>query len=385
VDDAKRNIVALAAFNLFRGAAVGGFTTLFPMYMASLGYDMGEIGAALSLGNALLALLLPGLGALIDYYGPRRMVVLTGALITTASLIAASTTSYPSLVAAYIIFLASFLVGQPARMSFLALAVGTGSLGTYVGITSSVFSASRTAGPALAGYLAGTAGYSIAFRTVAALALIGLLIFLALSREVGGSGGKASLASRVLAGYRRSLRPGRRFALLLAFIGLDRFAWALWFPLLTAHLYQSGFSEAEAGLVVSASGLVMTLAMPAAGLMVDRYGFRAGMALGEALGAVSALMLGTGEPILVWASAPLLGVSIAVWVPAYNKAIAEVAGGSAHAYATANTVRGLAGAPAPLVGGSLYEAVAPLAPFLLSSLLLAGATLLVVTVVPRGR
>ncbi len=125
--------------------------TLLPMYMKYLGYSMNAIGGVITASGVILSVFLPLIGYLIDRYGPRLMVALTGLLLAAAPLIAAYSTSLAWLGVAYGLFLFSFLAGQPARMSFLAASVGGVGLGSAVGITSNIFSASRTAGPTAAG------------------------------------------------------------------------------------------------------------------------------------------------------------------------------------------------------------------------------------------
>ncbi len=355
---------------------------LFPMYMRSLGYSMESIGGVIAGASVLMALALPALGAVIDYYGPRRMVVATGLAAALASLAAAASQGLPGLAASYTLFLLSFMAGQPARMAFLAASVGPERMGRYVGLTSSVFSASHAAGPLAAGLAAEALGYRTAFNAMAGSLVVGALLFMALSREGDGQRGAGGLAARVLGSYRRSLRPERRFAGLLAFIALDRAAWTLWFPMLSAHLYSLGYGEAETGAMMTLMGVVRTAVMPAAGLLVDRLGSWAAIAGSEALGVVVAagLALAPQEP-LVYAWMALLGLSISLWVPAYNAAVARIAGGSGEAYATANMVRSVAGAPTPYLGGLLYEALAPWAPFAASAAMLALAPAAAATVI----
>ncbi len=366
----RGNVAALAAYNAFRGFAVGGFMTLLPMYMRSLGYSMGDIGGVISASSLGLSLFLPAIGYVIDRWGPRRMIAATGLVLAAAPLAAASSTSLAGVGAAYALFLFSFLAGQPARMSFLAATVGGASMGSAVGLTSSLFSASRTLGPWLSGAMAGALGFREAFHALALIALAGLAVFMALSEPVESPGRPPSVAEA----YRALLRPGRAMALVLGYVALDRVAWSLWFPLLSAHLYGSGYSEEQAGLLITASGGVQTLLMPVAGRAADRAGSWAALAASEALGIAAALLYADPHP---WsraaAAAGVMGASIALWVPGYNALIARAAGGSGSAYAAANTARSLAGAPAPYAGGLLYDALGSWAAFAASAVLLAAA------------
>ncbi len=367
----NRNVAALAAFNALRGVAVGGFMTLLPMYMKYLGYSMNAIGGVITASGVILSVFLPLIGYLIDKYGPRLMVALTGVLLAAAPLIAAYSTSLAWLGVAYGLFLFSFLAGQPARMSFLAASVGGVGLGSAVGVTSSIFSASRTAGPTAAGLIASLRGFHDAFLALTATTLVGLAAFVIMSRPVDSP----SRPRNVVEAYRYLARPPRGFAIVLGYVSLDRFAWSLWFPMLSAHLYASGYQEDQVGYIITLSGVIQTLLLPVAGRATDRIGSWAMLAVSEAAGSLAAILYSTPEPWQrVALAAILMGASIAAWVPGYNTLIARVAGGSGGAYAAANTARSLMGAPAPYAGGYLYDALAPWAPFAASTILLVAAT-----------
>lgn len=376
----NRNVASLTAFNALRGATVGGFMALLPMYMKHLGYSMDSIGGVIAASSLAISAFLPPIGYVIDRHGPRLMVALTGLLLAVAPLIAAYSRSLAPLGVAYGLFLFSFLAGQPARMSFLAASVDGGILGSAVGLTSSAFSASRTAGPALAGILAKTRGFQEAFLTLTLATLAGLTVFALLSRPVESPSRPRSVGEA----YRYLARPPRRFALLLGYVSLDRFAWSLWFPMLSAHLYAAGYQEDQVGYIITMSGVVQTLLLPATGRVTDKLGSWAMLAASEASGVAAAALYSTPEPWQrVALAAALLGFSFASWIPAYNALVARVAGGSGGAYAAANTARSLMGAPAPYLGGYLYDAIAPWAPFTLSALLLSAATAYAATILRR--
>lgn len=375
-----RNVVALTLYNVFRGFAVGGFMTLFPMYMKYLGYSMKSIGGIISAASILLSLILPLIGYLIDVYGSRLMVSATGLLLLIAIVLTVFSGSLPALGLAYGLFLLSFLAGQPARMSFLASSVGVSRMGEAVGFTSGVFSASRTIGPLAAGVFARLWGYPLSFATLAIAALVGLAVFILFSEHVEA----ASRPRNVREAYKYLIRPPRSLALVLGFVSIDRFAWSLWFPMLSAHLYAAGYREDEVGYIMTLSGVLRTLILPFAGRIVDRLGAWLTIAFAEAAGVLAALLYSSPTGwVRVVAAASMMGLSIAVWIPAYNTLIARVTGGTGSGYAAANTARSLLGSPAPVTGGLLYDAIAPEAPFLASSLLLTIATVYSLTLL-RG-
>ncbi|MCE4628043.1 MAG: MFS transporter [Desulfurococcales archaeon] len=374
----RKNVRGLTVFNAVRGAVVGGYMTIFPVYLRSLGYSMKSIGGIISLASVILALFLPYLGYLNDKYGPRKMIVASTLLLVAAPLMAAFTREFPLLALSYGLFLLSFLAGQPARMSFLAASVSPTRLGIAIGVTTGAFSASRTVGPALAGFLARSMGFRVSFELLATLGLISLVVFLVLTTPV-------TIKSRPRSPwevYRSLIRPPRGFREVLAYVSMDRIAWSMWFPLVSAHLYSYGYTEDLVGLLVTGSGAVQTIVLPLAGKLTDRGPSWRVLATSDLLGVAVALLLINPLPIERAAAAMgFLGLSIALWIPAYNSLIARVAGGSGVSYASANTARSLFSAPFPYIGGRMYDALGAYAPFLASSTLMIATTIYAALVV----
>ncbi len=190
--------------------------------------------------------------------------------------------------------------------------------------------------------MASLQGFHDAFLALTAATLVGLTVFVAMSRPVDSP----SKPRNVVEAYRYLARPPRGFALVLGYVSLDRFAWSLWFPMLSAHLYASGYQEDQVGYIITLSGIIQTLLLPVAGRAADRIGSWAMLAASEAAGSLAAILYSTPEPWQrVAMAAVLMGVSIAAWVPGYNTLIAKVAGGPGGAYAAANTARSLMGGP----------------------------------------
>ncbi|MCE4611628.1 MAG: MFS transporter, partial [Desulfurococcales archaeon] len=310
----RRALAAVVSYNVFRGLAVGGYMALFPMYMVSLGYSMESLGLVIAASGALSAFILPALGVVIDRYGPRIMVFVTGLMQVAGILIAAYSSSLETLGLSYLLFLLSFLAGQPARMSFLARAVDEGVLGRAVGLTSSIFSMTRLIGPLAGGFAAEALGFKASFQALALSSAVGLILFTVISTGVALR--PLSRVPSLREAYMGVLRPGRSMAGVLGYVALDRLGWSLWFPMLTGHLYSYGFSESEAGLIVTLGGVVQTLLLPPAGAMVDRLGAAKVLAVSEGLGVLTALLFADPSSIYrVYLGAALMGASIAFWVP----------------------------------------------------------------------
>ncbi len=377
----NRNTIALMALNMFRGIGVGGMQALFSLYMASLGYTMKAIGGVITVASIFAALSLPLVGALIDHYGPRKITALTSILIAGSLGILSMQPSLAVFGLSYFLFMLSFFYGQPARMAFLANSVPGTVLGTGVGAVSAVFSASRIAGPTLGGFSAGRLGFQETFLILSILSLVGTVLFLILSREEAKRQEHDPLLERIKKSYYEALRPRREYRRLFAIITVDRLAWGMWLPLLSAHLYKNGFSEVEVGLLMSLQGLVTTLTLPLVGILVDKIHARMGMALSELFGIMSALMLGSmGSRIEAVAAMILLGLAVSTWIPSYNVVIARAAKGNSSLgglYAQANTYRSIASSVSPYAGGTLYDIVGSMGVFSVSAVMMLALVVLI--------
>jgi MFS family permease len=373
----RRNVIALTVYALFRGFAVGGYQALYSAYMKTLGYSMAGIGAAVTASSLAAALIAPGFGAVIEVLGAKTTTTLTGLLSLAATLLpSAPKPSYLHFTLSYISYMLAFALGQPARSTLLAKSVSPELHGYYFAVTTVAFSAARIVGPLAAGWIA-SRNYPQAFQVMTLSVAIGLTAFHALAVEPETVKRRVSLRVAVREAYRRALKPNPHLARLYTFLILDRSGWSLWFPLLSAHLKAAGYNEEQIGLLYTIASLVQTSASIPMGKLADKLGPTPVIASSEALGAVAAVLLANPKPLPVPATAlSLAGLSIAAWVPAYNKLIPQIAGERlGEAYASANAVRSLAGTPTPIIGGALYQTISPKTPFAISAAILAAATL----------
>jgi len=374
-----RNVAGLALFNIFRGLATGGYMALFSAYMSRLGYSMSDIGVVVAFSNILGFLASPAMGYILEVYSSRLASTITGFMAALSLLIAAYISDIALLALSYSLFMLSFYFGQPARMTFLARTIEKERLGSVVGFTSAAFTAGRTVGPPVAGFLVSYYGYRVSFEALSLLVFIGSILFLLVTseprsvRNISGYG--------ILEPYKKLLRPERELLLLYLFVGLDRAAWMMWFPMLGAYLVGLGYDEATIGLLVGASNLVETLCTPIMGRLTDRVGASRVLTVSEVAAIISALTLIAAGSSLLYATTSMLfiGLSISSWIPAYNVYIAKIYERLGETYATTNAIRSLAGIPAPYIGGLLSDALAMQAPFIASAFMLAATTMLSLT------
>jgi MFS family permease len=367
-----RNVLAAALLNVFRGLAESGFRTFFSSYMGRLGYSLGEIGAVATLSNVLGAAASPAVGYLLEVYSSRLITALTGIVSAVSLAMLALSSDVASLTISYALFSLAVYFAQPARTVFLARTVEMGRLGTVVGITTFTFTASRAVGPVLGGYLVNAYGYSITFLVLALAATAGSAAFLVLSQEPK-SGGR-DRRPRLVEAYRNAVKPGKSLALTYLFTSIDRAAWNLWNPMLSAHLLRKGYDEVSIGALLSLSNVVEAVSTPIAGRLTDRFGSSMSLALSEATAAAAAISLASPSPQPVAVlSMVSIGLSLGFWVPGYNVYVAKVFENVGEAFASINAVRSLASVPSPYLGGLLYEAASPVAPFVASTAMLVAA------------
>ncbi len=375
-----RNVVGLALMNAFRGVVVGGYMALYGLYLAYLGFDMGTIGLASTIASLVGAVSSPLIGYFVKKWGSKLGIVLSMLALTVASLILTLSKTLPLLIISYILYMISFLTGQIARSVFLAHSIGVGGLGVGVGITGAVFSITRCIGPATAGFIAYSRGFKFAFLFLTVSSLIGLIVFQVLTtqplEEVRRE--KQEYVSLIDA-YRQVFKPNPSLIFVYTVSVLDRFGWSLWFPLLSAHMYNYGYNEAIVGLLGTIQSIAQASTLPFLGRLTDRLGSTNILMISEILGALSTLFLLNPTPRLrALVAYVLIGLSVAAWVPSFSKLVALAANKNrlSEAYASVNTIRIIPSIPAPLIGGILYDAISPIVPYGLSAVILTIAAII---------
>ena len=369
----KRNVIALTLFSFFRGFSVSGYQALFSAYMKTLGYSMTSIGAALTVSSIIAALIAPGFGGIIEYYGARITTSLTGIVLVVALvLLAHPSPPYILFIVSYALFMLAFSLGQPARSTLLARSVPAQRYGYYVGITVTAFAAARIIGSTASGWIALKTSYPTLFAFLALLAVVGVSLFHAFSIELKQDTVKLGLKDIIIGAYQRALKPDPRILRLYPLLVIDRSAWSLWFPLLSAHFKAMGYNEGEIGLLYTVQSTLFALSSMPWGRVADYIGPARTIALSEAIALLAIPLLVSPVPWFTAAAGmAVVGFSIAAWIPAYNKLVAQLAGDRlGEAYANANAVRSLAGTPTPSIGGYLYQANGPAVVYSVSAILL---------------
>lgn len=362
----NRNIRVIAVTGLISGIYIGMLNVALQLFPLTIGLSIPAVGILMALGNRFsgvtATLIQPLAGHHSDLHS-RKQSVMLGSAATIASMTcfagAALVDSGYLMLVAFLLYGVSIL-GSPATQAMIAESVEmdphkmdvayslTFFLGTIPGVLS----------PYLAGSIADTYGYLVVFAAAALLECVDLYLYWrGLSETVHTA--------------RSDMSQGRRLSLREAFT-FPRSAWGFYgalaadafaFGITTNIIYamaqsQFRFSDAEIGLLVSAFYLAMLASQFPATRLLIMLGPKKTLVLSEAIGTV--LMVGwavsrTLPEFLILSV--LFGTSVTTWVPGVSSLLMTHAppktrggvGGRVAAF------RGLVAAPAPIIGGYLYQ------------------------------
>lgn len=362
----NRNIRVIAVTGLISGIYIGMLSFALQLFPLTIGLGVPAVGVLQALGNrfsgATATVIQPLAGHHSDLHSRRQSIIL-GSATTVASMLcfagaAAASNGYLVLVA-FLLYGFSVL-GSPASQAIVAESVDLDPrkmdvaysiiffLGTIPGVVS----------PYLAGSIAQTYGYLTVFAAAAFLECIDLYLYW---RELTETTHTATMEQG----------EGRKFSLREAFT-FPRSSWGFYgslatdafaFGITTNIIYamaqsRFNFSDADIGLLVGVYYLAMLGSQFPATRLLMVLGPKKTLMLSEGIGTV--LMAGwalssTVSEFLVLSV--LFGVGVTTWVPGVSSLLMTHAppktrggvGGRVAAF------RGLVAAPAPIIGGYLYQ------------------------------
>lgn len=358
--DYKKAVTALVVYGFFRGLSIGFYQAFFSYYMKSVGYSMASIGGVASIAAITSFILLPPTGSFIDYYSSREAITLTGILGIVALAFLGLRPSLKLFVMSYTFYMMAFFLGQPARSTYLARAVEKGKLGFFMSVVSVSFSAAAIVGPPLGGYLIKLEGYRKSFLLFSLVWLVGLLAYVFMAPKLPEGGKRLPTRSELIIRYKSILRIPKDLKDITLLVSVDRAGWTLWMPMLTAHLYNFGYSKEQIGVIFSIFGLTRTLTMMVWGKITDITKPYRILFISEMLGALGTIIIARPTNVLdAYIALVLIGLSIAAWIPSYNKFVAEIVPSTRYgeAYTTTNAYRSIIGIPMPYIGGFIYDKI----------------------------
>jgi MFS family permease len=187
-------------------------------------------------------------GLLADRFDKHRLLIITQSLFAVQAVVMGALT-LTGVVQLWMVWVLAFVMGlinvadNPTRQSFVIEMVGADDLANAVGLNSVVVNASRVAGPAVAGLLIVSVGYSAAFLVNAAS--FGAVIAALLMMHRGDLH-----RGRPVPRARGQLRAGLRYAwsqpdlriplLAMAIIGTFGYNWSVLLPLMAKNVFHHG-------------------------------------------------------------------------------------------------------------------------------------------------
>jgi DHA1 family multidrug resistance protein-like MFS transporter len=367
-------MAAIASIEFARGAM---FIALLPAYLPErVGIPTSVVGLIVSAQYLVDGLLRSPAGWLVDRFG--AWPVLAPAL----SLAAAAALVLPHLRAVWLLILVAVAFGAGTAPNWPAAIAGsvraTGLKGRAAGM-SLVFMAwlgGGGLGPVLVNFLIGRS-YTLAFHLVAVVALVAPAVAVGnlLSAMARGAVGRAG--PRVEAPSPQAFwRHLWRIRVLLPGMFVQTLALGILVPVLVPFAkHVLGLSQPQFGLLMVAGGAVTVVCLLPFGRLADRFGYRPFLVVGFLVAGLACHFVGNSRPGASFEVLPLvmlLGAAYATILPAWNGVMAGAVPEQVRAtfMGLFMTVEGLGIAVGPAVGGELWTAVGPHAPFEASALVL---------------
>lgn len=353
----------------------------FPLYIRELGGSPTDIGLVASIGGLFMVLLAPIGGWATDRYRRITLYALAPCIGAIGVLMMALAPSWAWLIPGCLIGMFPGLLVGPALFGLVSDIGTEETRGSRFAYQAAGFGVCAALGPLVGGVVYKYFGYR-AF-------LVGQAVMLCLAgfirsrirdprddarRETGYS---APAFFAGLKGALRQMLSSRQFTLFLIVAILIGIGMAATMNLFSVFMREvAGVDEARMGVVYSIAGVAGIAASIAGGVAADRMGRKP---------VVSLAIFGMAAGLLWFTGARTMASLGAVWL--FQGFAGSLAGPAVEAYladmtdkdsrgtvrSVFNSLQNLVLMPAPLLGGFLYDRVAPAAPFWF------GATVLILT------
>lgn len=391
------NIRTLAFTSMVTGVYVSMLNTVLqPFVVETLGFSVSVLGFLVAIGarptGLASSIVQPIAGYLADLLG-RRLLIVLGSAVGICSMasffLAASSHSLVSLSAGYLLFGLS-LLGYPATQATIAesVAMDPGKVSVAFSV---IFFFTQLPGafiPFVAGYAASSVGYLVIFGVAALLESANLIVLVTQVVETGQNPAESNLVpQRRRFSFASAVRLSPGLASLLLPFAMDSFAFGLSGSIIYGVWAKNfGLSATDIGLVVGTLSVSIVVSQYAAARLLLKTGPRRSLALSELLTVLvlAGWLVAPTLPILIILAA-VFGVSIAMWVPALSSLLMTIAPIEERGSINGKLAlyRGLAGAPAPFIGGLLFSYFGYSIPLSLSLLGEALTTVAILKLIPR--
>ena len=348
--------VALVTFATFTDiVAYSVAIPVLPDLSRKLGASPTMIGLLFaSFGVTLLIVSIP-MGAVSDRVGRKGPMVGGLAALAVATVLFAFADTLPWLFAARLVQGAADAVTWVVGFALVSDLYGDEERGRVSGIIMMGTSAAVMVGPTLGGWLYELGGIRTPFIAVAALALVGVALFLALDLPAHHAPAEPVPLGMVL-------RVPAIAACALVVIGISSTI-SMLEPVLALHLAGLGVSPARLGLMYGAAAVVTTTLNPIAGRFSDRRGSRRTMMLGLVMMAVMVAVLGQswsyGSALVLFVIVAATGTFVITPSLAFMGEATTAAGVRSFgvSYGLYNLAWGAGLLGGPALGGFLFERI----------------------------
>jgi MFS family permease len=346
-----------------------------PVFLFSLGANVGQIGLFFTLSGALVLVLGIVGGWLSDSLGRLRALALgcaSGVLAYAAY--ALSRTWEAALIGAGFLAI-SVALTWPSYKAYVADYTSETYRGRVFGLSETAVNVAWIVGAPIGGFLAQQLGFPMMFVGAALLFALAADVFLVLDHLSRRSTRTRAHPAPTLASMRSAILKMTTLAFagglvtwLLITSGVRDIALKLSFDLMPVYLSDiGGLTTQQIGLLDGFFGVVLVAFSYPAGWFADKTSDRVGVVAGMILVLGSRLMFAFTSGFwgfgLSWA---LLAMSVAVMDPPIQSLISKGVPQSLRgmAYALITTSTGIVALPSPWIGGQLWQIFGPRAPFL---------------------
>jgi DHA1 family multidrug resistance protein-like MFS transporter len=359
----KGNIRILAIMAVLGGTQSGMLYSVWQPFVISLGASVAALGFLSSLGWVYGVIFGSAGGWASDRLGRKPLIILGEAL----GLVEVFTYVMALIVGSWLFLIPGTIIAgisvleAPAWDTAIAESVKRRRRGTAFAVIGFFSIIPTVIFPVIGGYIAGTLGFIVIFFTAIILeSVILALVYSQLKETLHRSIKKVAVS---LGGFRKSLgkifAPPASLRSFYLVVAADAISWGLGSSILYGMLVKSfNFTVLQIGALVGVLNFSKVAVTLPFGRLMDKYGCKLFMLTAEVVGifVTAGWLLSTRFDAFV-ILAILNGISITAWFPAYKVFLAGCTTHAERGTAMGRiwVFRGIAGFPAPLIGGILYD------------------------------
>ena len=354
------------------GAMYGGF---LPLYLKSLGADVGQIGLFFTISQIVpLALQILG-GWISDSLGRLKSIAAgsVSGVVSYIALILAPTWGWVFLGEGLNAITRS-LVG-PSFGAFIAEESQQENRAKVYGLVETFYTIVSIVGPPFGGFLVDRYGFKIMLMAAGSIYTIATIMRVRMASRAKHPGQDEGKKARLDLGALK-LNLSAIFGLVVAggvmtwiviTDGIRDISFSLSGSLIPVYLEGiANMSAQQIGWLSSILGVAMMITSFPAGHLADKRGERIAIALGFGLQSIALFMFVRADSFLMYAvSYFIIGVGFSLMSPAYQSLLSKVLPQKLRGtgFGLVQSGLGLFSLPAPAIGAKLYASVSPTTPF----------------------